>query len=138
MLVRPTILVAAAAIFCLTGCKKAEIVGEDGSAVARGRYVGIGVYSTGELWPQIAQTASPKDKSTATLDDDEHVIVVVDTKTGEIRECGDYSGRCVSMNPWTKVISPMESLPVPLTKHGSDLRREREEEQQRANARNSG
>jgi hypothetical protein len=63
----------------------------------------------------------PKTASAATTADDEHVIVVVDSQTGEVRECGDYTGVCVNMNPWTKAISAPQSAPVTLTKHLADV-----------------
>ncbi|SDC44057.1 hypothetical protein SAMN05444678_10358 [Sphingomonas sp. YR710] len=122
------------AMAMLTACHPTLFGSDSRSHSDRSRYTGIGVYSTGELWPKIAaDPARPdtavKDAAAATTDDDEHVIVVVDTKTGEIRECGDYSGKCISMNPWTKAISASGQLPVPLTKHAADLQREREQNQ---------
>lgn len=68
--------------------------------------------------------AKPSDPATPTIADDEHVIVVIDSQTGEIRRCGDYSGVCVRSNPWAK---PMVSdAPVALVKHAADLAREAE------------
>jgi hypothetical protein len=63
----------------------------------------------------------PADPTSATTADDEHVIVVVDSQTGEIRECGDYSGVCASFNPWTRAIAGEQAAPVKLTKHAADL-----------------
>ncbi|HEX4736032.1 MAG TPA: hypothetical protein VH331_00565 [Allosphingosinicella sp.] len=57
----------------------------------------------------------------ATTADDEHIIVVVDTDTGEVRECGDFSGTCTSLNPWTSVIASAQRTPVPLTAHAADV-----------------
>ncbi len=110
----------------LTGCEDRT----DSQRSSRdGRYIGIGTYSAGELWSKMVQTGQPRDAAAATTADDEHVIVVVDSQTGEIRECGDYSGRCVSMNPWTKAIAPEQITPVKLAKHASDLAAEAEEAQ---------
>lgn len=75
----------------------------------------------------MAQKGKPRDAAAATAADDEHVIVVVDSQTGEIRECGDYSGQCISMNPWTKVIAPELAAPVKLTQHAADLAVESDE-----------
>jgi hypothetical protein len=90
---------------------------EHGDASHGGRYLGIGVFSVGELWSKMAGGRAAPDAASATIEDDEHVIVVVDSKTGEIRECGDLSGRCISMNPWT---SASGEAPVRLTKHAPD------------------
>ncbi len=62
-----------------------------------------------------------KSAAAATAADDEHVIVVVDSQTGEVRECGDYSGLCVSLNPWTKAVAREQASPVTLTKHLADV-----------------
>lgn len=50
----------------------------------------------------------------ARLSDDEHVVVVVDSLTGEIRQCGDLSGYCVGMNPWAKPLGALQTAPVRL------------------------
>ena len=91
------------------------------SSGRHGRYLGIGTYSPGQLWARMAQSGKPHDAAAATVADDEHIIVVVDSQTGEVRECGDYSGRCVSMNPWTRAIAPDQATPVRLTTHAADL-----------------
>lgn len=113
-----------ATVMLLTGCEDRT----DGQRPSRhGRYLGIGTYAAGELWAKMAQRDMPRDPATATTADDEHVIVVVDSQTGEIRECGDYSGHCISMNPWTKAIAPEQAAPVKLTKHAADLAAEADE-----------
>jgi hypothetical protein len=86
-----------------------------------GRYIGIGVYEAGQLWGKMALSGPPKDATRATTADDEHIIVVVDSQTGEVRECGDYSGLCASLNPWTQVVAAPQKAPVILTKHLADL-----------------
>jgi len=63
-----------------------------------------------------------QDPAAAKLADDEHVIVVLDSHTGEIRQCGDHSGFCVAMNPWTSTAAA--SAPVKLVKHAADLNAE--------------
>ena len=67
-------------------------------------------------------TGSPTqvDAAMARLEDDEHIIVVLDSHTGEVRQCGDHSGFCVSMNPWTGTGAQV-ALPAKLTKHAADL-----------------
>lgn len=64
--------------------------------------------------------SEPGDTALAKLQDDEHVIVVIDSHTGEVRQCGDHSGYCVSMNPWGGQASGA-MLPVKLSKHAADL-----------------
>jgi hypothetical protein len=97
---KPMWLLMSAAVCRLAGCDKGQ--SEYAAPQRHGRYVGIGVYAVGNLWSKMADEGAPSDKTKAALADDEHVIVVVDSDTGEVRECGDYSGRCVGMNPWTK------------------------------------
>ena len=109
------------ACLLVTGCDSPTRADEDGTR--HGRYVGIGVFSAGELWSKMTASA-PKDDAAARIADDEHVIVVVDSVTGELRECGDYSGHCISMNPWTKLISAEQETPVKLVKHMADLLRD--------------
>lgn len=84
-----------------------------------GRYTGIGVVSAGRMWSQRAITTPVSDPAAATLADDEHIIVVVDTHTGEVRQCGDQSGICVTMNPWSG--APPAGLPAKLKRHATDL-----------------
>lgn len=104
----------------LAGCDSAP--DDSGSSGLRnGRYVGIGVFNSGVLWSQMRVAKPLEDISTARIADDEHIIVVVDTKTGQVRECGDYSGYCITMNPWTKAVDPSMELPVSLIRHASDI-----------------
>lgn len=81
-----------------------------------GRYQGVGIYMPGALWREQAGGGHPADASAATLADDEQVIVVVDSQTGEIRQCGNLSGRCIAYNPWAGTPAP-----VRLTAHAADL-----------------
>ena len=104
----PSLSILAAAL-TLAGCKP-----QAGLVQARhGRYVGIGIYSAGSAWQRITDAALPKVSGKAGLADDEHVIVVVDSDTGEIRECGALSGYCVGMKPWDHGVS--QALPISLT-----------------------
>lgn len=112
----PTI---AALLFCLAlaACDKSREEAK-GPTTAHGRYLGVGTYPAGRLWPQLAGAPEPKDKAKARLADDEHVIVVVDSRTGEVRQCGDMSGYCVAMNPWR---APAQAAPAALAKHGAEV-----------------
>ncbi|QNA82889.1 hypothetical protein G4G27_01825 [Sphingomonas sp. So64.6b] len=109
-------LAAIGMLMCLAGCSKAEEA--TGEAQHQGRYVGIGIYSPSKLWSLLKPAGSPKDKTAATLDDDSHVIVLVDSKTGEVRQCGNLSGYCVRMDPWS---GSLPAAPASLTKHAADL-----------------
>jgi len=105
----------------LTGCEKLVPAG-DGSMRHGERYFGIGIYSPGALWEQLVRKDRPKDGTkdpqAALLADDSEIIVSVDSRTGEVRQCGNYSGYCISSNPWSGEVG---TLPVALAKHASDI-----------------
>src|SRR4051794_35369098 len=110
------------AVCLLAGCDR----GSDSMSrpPRHGRYAGIGVFAAGTLWSKMTVPNKVAPPHAATTADDEHVIVVVDTDTGEVRECGDYSGYCTAMNPWTQAIAPEQKTPVPLTAHAADVARD--------------
>jgi len=85
-----------------------------------GRYAGIGIFSPGKLWAQIvpADREAKQDPALAKLADDEAIIVVVDSRTGEVRECGNLSGYCASVQPWTRAVS---GGPIRLLKHSDEV-----------------
>ncbi|GAA0328556.1 hypothetical protein GCM10009087_43440 [Sphingomonas oligophenolica] len=87
----------------------------------RGRYTGIGIYSTDRMWSEITVADKPKDKAAATTADDRTVIVVVDSDTGEIRQCGNLSGYCIGMNPWNHALAGTQAAPLSLDKHAAEL-----------------
>ena len=118
---RPMILVASAFCLLLAGCQKQSgVAAEADSPKSPGRFAGIGVFDVGRLWSEMAVPGTQKDPAPATIRDDEHIIVVVDSHTGEVRQCGDHSGYCVAMNPWTGT-GGQNVLPVKLTKHAADI-----------------
>jgi len=104
----------------LTGCGQPEAAD---NAHRGDRYLGIGVYSAGGLWQHLIRKDAPKDRQAATLSDDDRIIVTVDSHTGEIRQCGNFSGYCVSSNPWKGHAPP---APASLSKHAADLAKEHE------------
>lgn len=122
---RALIAVMLVGILGATACAKGGLErGADASPQATGRYVGIGIYEPGELWAKLAQAKAPdRPDSTvlsddgAVLSDDGAVIVVVDSYTGQVRQCGNLSGVCISMDPWKQAIGPGLSGPVALTEH---------------------
>lgn len=101
----------------MAGCNR-PIGGGDASE-SHGRYAGAGIYPAGRMWAQMKSADTPKDTATAKLGDDEQVIVVVDSQTGEVRQCGNVSGHCVGMNPWARTLGG--SAPVALAKHADQL-----------------
>lgn len=112
------------AALCLGGCNKPN--GIAGGETDRGRFSGVGIYYADRMWSQIAGAEAPKSTATARLKDDTEVIVVVDSRTGELRQCGNLSGFCVGMNPWSKPLAQAQSEPLSVLKHEEDLERERE------------
>lgn len=114
------ILVAAAvATLGLAGCKKPASDAADGETAARGRYLGVGVYSANSLWSKMVTANTATDLAKAGLRDDEHIIVVVDSRTGEVRQCGDMSGYCIGMNPWSGPLDATRAAPVNLIEHAA-------------------
>lgn len=122
---KPLVIFGAIAAVALCGCQKRA---DDTSAsrAAHGRYVGVGIYSAGQMWSQMVVANSPKDAVASKLNDDEEVIVVIDSQTGELRQCGNLSGHCVGMNPWAGPLANSQIAPIPVTKHADELAREAE------------
>lgn len=118
-------------LLTLAGCDRPAI--SDNSTSARGRYIGVGIYAPGRMWRQVARPAPSADAASATIRDDEQVIVVVDSHTGELRQCGNLSGFCTAMNPWARGLPAATRAPVPLVKHAEQLDKE-EAEQSTANS----
>jgi hypothetical protein len=113
------VLVLAAAL-ALAGCKKGGAFDMAGAS-SHSRYVGVGHYSPGPMWPQVAHADQPKDAARARLTDDEQIIIVMDSRTGEVRQCGNFSGVCITMNPWSKPVADAQAVPVTLGKHADEL-----------------
>ncbi|MEO7690999.1 MAG: hypothetical protein ABIS51_17085 [Sphingomonas sp.] len=103
----------------LGGCHKAPFSTDP--KPHHGRYTGIGIYSADKMWSEIARADKSKDKAAATTADDQNVIVVVDGDTGEIRQCGNLSGYCVGMNPWSGALAKSQTAPLGLSRHAAEL-----------------
>ncbi|QYE33525.1 hypothetical protein KZX46_01815 (plasmid) [Polymorphobacter sp. PAMC 29334] len=112
------LVVAVTAATFLAGCGKQEP--SSGPPRNSGRFTGIGVFDAGRLWAKMNIARAKPDAADAGIEDDEHVIVVLDSHTGEVRQCGDHSGYCVEMNPWSGT-KGQGMLPAKLTKHASDF-----------------
>lgn len=132
---RPVILLAlAAGALALGGCQKPVGSPAAGNAFSpKGRFVGIGIYAPGRMWTQLTRAVAA-DPAAATLDDDEQVIVVLDSKTGEIRQCGSLSGHCLAMNPWSAKLPAAQQTPVPVARHDRQLTGEADAEFKRQQA----
>ena len=125
----PMIISVIAAI-SLGGCSRAtdSVTGSS----HHGRYAGVGLYPAGRMWEQLVRANTPKDGSAATLKDDEEIIVVLDSNTGELRQCGNLSGHCLSMSTWTKPGAAPPLAPAVLLKHAVQLDQEVEARSVRA------
>ncbi|HEY2709820.1 MAG TPA: hypothetical protein VGI95_17355 [Caulobacteraceae bacterium] len=111
------VLLALAGVAALAGCKKPDWSSPSGEGAQHGRYAGVGIYQAGQSWAKLTQQPSPTAGS-AHLSDDQAIIVVVDSQTGETRACGDLSGYCVGMNPWHADLAKPQLAPVEFTSHG--------------------
>ena len=140
------IVVAAFAALALGGCQKkeeapaAEATGDSVSRGKPGRYVAVGFYTPGVLWEQVTSKSEPAaetsaettktpapaetDPAAANLKDDDQILVVMDSKTGELRQCGNFSGHCIGFNPWSRPLGSGQSAPVQLLKHAQQLQEE--------------
>ncbi|HEY5711201.1 MAG TPA: hypothetical protein VIT38_04825 [Allosphingosinicella sp.] len=108
------------AAILLAGCGDRAVNGLEAQHHG-GRFVGIGIYAPHTLWQRMTGVPRPANAQAATLEDDSQIIVVVDSQTGEIRQCGNLSGHCIRMNPWSG-----GPAPVSLSAHAADLEREAE------------
>jgi hypothetical protein len=107
--------IATLSVLVLSGCQKSGF--DQIGASGHGRYVGVGHYSPGLMWLQIAHADQPKDPAGSRISDDDQIIIVMDSNTGEVRQCGNLSGVCVAMNPWSKPVAASQTAPVLLAKH---------------------
>lgn len=110
------IIVLAAAAAALAGCDRTHDRAPHGPG--QGRYLGVGIYDAGPMWQELSGAEPAKDAKAATLADDSEVIVVVDSVTGEVRQCGNLSARCIGMNPWH---GPAGAMPAPLARHAAEV-----------------
>jgi hypothetical protein len=85
-----------------------------------GRYAGVGIYMADRTWTKMSDADKVSDKARSTVSDDQVVIVVVDSNTGELRQCGNMSGYCTGMNPWTRPLGASQANPVRLTEHAPE------------------
>ena len=101
------------AAFSLGGCRKSD-AGWLQTGGSHGRYLGVGIYGPSEHWRRMVVTPPSAGATPVKLEDDQAIIVVVDSKTGEIRACGDLSGYCIGDNPWRQPLTPAQTAPIQL------------------------
>ena len=89
----------------------------DGSSETHGRYAGVGIYAPTSAWTHLAANQSSKTPTTAKSSDDQVIIVVEDSRTGELRACGDLTGYCIGMNPWKTALAGSQFAPLNMTQH---------------------
>jgi hypothetical protein len=108
------------ALACLlvAGCNQGSA--PTGPAPPHGRYAGVGIYQPLKAWTEQIQASAPSDRAAARLADDQAIIVVQDTVTGEVRACGDLSGYCIGMNPWKAPLAAAQIAPVRLSRATAD------------------
>ncbi|HEY1751881.1 MAG TPA: hypothetical protein VGG29_11485 [Caulobacteraceae bacterium] len=111
------IVCAAAALAGLTACSQGSAPGLFGDLGRHGRYVGVGIYGPGRQWARLAAAPAAKDEAAAQLVDDQAIIVMSDTDTGEVRACGDLTGYCIGFNPWKQPLAAGQITPIALTAH---------------------
>lgn len=116
------IVAAAIAALSLGGCQKAD--GVAGEALhGKGRYVGVGLYAPSRMWEQVvvAEADGKTNPAAARPADDDEIIVVLDSNTGELRQCGNFSGACIAMSPWARALATSHNAPVLVGKHAGEL-----------------
>jgi hypothetical protein len=101
----------------LGGCKPVTGQWAEDTNSQHGRYVGVGLYNPTRQWTRMVHAQAPKDDTLAKPIDDQVVIVVADSATGELRACGDLTGYCIGMNPWEHALGASQTAPIQLTAH---------------------
>ncbi len=113
--VAATLLVAGLA---LSSCNKPAGADDDqASPHGHGHYSGVGLYGPSKQWTRFISNQQTKDPRAAQPIDDQIIIVVQDTATGEVRACGDLTGYCIGMNPWRTALVSAQIAPIKLTEH---------------------
>jgi hypothetical protein len=96
----------------LSGCDQPHLTNS-----AHGRYVGIGIYNPQAQWTKMVGADPLNVTPAARTIDDQAIIVVEDSQTGEIRACGDLTGYCIGSNPWKKMLASSQMAPISVTQH---------------------
>ena len=112
--VAATLLIAGLA---LSSCNLPAASADGDQANHHGRYAGVGLYGPSKQWTRLIANQQTKDPQAARPIDDQVIIVVQDTATGEVRACGDLTGYCIGMNPWKTALVSAQIAPIKLTDH---------------------
>jgi len=111
--------IALTVLTALAGCHRGAWSGDDAGHGGRGHFAGVGIYQPNLNWTQLAEAPTTNSQSAAKRVDDQAIVVVVDTNSGEIRACGDLSGYCVAQNPWRTGLPASQLTPVPMAAHAA-------------------
>ena len=93
--VAATLLIAGLA---LSSCNLPAASADGDQANHHGRYAGVGLYGPSKQWTRLIANQQTKDPQAARPIDDQVIIVVQDSATGEVRACGDLTGYSIGMN----------------------------------------
>lgn len=120
-----TVLAVLALTALLAACARkadtsADATGPFSSPQRPGRYLGVGIYNPGQGWSRLVQAQAEPAAGDARLADDQAIIVVMDSRSGEVRACGDLTGYCIGLNPWGSPLADSRRTPVTLTGHADD------------------
>jgi hypothetical protein len=77
------------ASLALWGCNKKTPADSADQGARHGRYSGVGLYNPSPQWTKLIGAHQAKDAQLAQSIDDQVIIVVQDSITGEVRACGD-------------------------------------------------
>jgi len=121
---KASLFAALAAAVTFGGCGGPVDITKHGPS---GRYAGVGIYPADRTWTKMSAADKPSDKARSTISDDQVVIVVVDSDTGELRQCGNMSGYCIGMNPWSGPLSKAQVVPVAVNEHAPEKTASRNE-----------
>jgi hypothetical protein len=113
---RASFAVLAAIPAALLGCSRLPAPGPQ-SLSGHGLYTGVGLYGPGAQWTRLIANHQTKEPQAARPIDDQVIIVVQNSATGEVRACGDLTGYCIGMNPWRAQLLSSQIAPVKLTEH---------------------
>ena len=112
---RKVIAALSLAALGLWGCSRSGLGADQPGG--RGAYTGVGIYGPSRQWTKLIANQQFKDPEAARAIDDQVIIVVQNSVTGEVRACGDLTGYCIGMNPWTAPLLGARVAPVRLSEH---------------------
>jgi len=96
-------LTPAAIAIALAGCSQANW-SPSSAGGGHGRYVGVGLYSPSKQWTRMVMAGQLADAASAKPIDDQVIIVVTDSVTGELRA-------------WKNSLSATQVAPIKMTSH---------------------